>query len=87
MNQSKDMLEQLKSLISVAVPLVACLFFFFATKTGVELNATRISENKAAIEKIEIRIENMSAMLQENNTNIKLLQKDLEYLIESMSEK
>jgi|TARA_R100000482_G_scaffold111666_1_gene54068 hypothetical protein len=87
MPQSKDMIEQLKSVITIAIPIIACLFFFFATKTGVDINATRIAENKASIEKMEIKMENMNAMLQENNTNIKLLQKDVQYLIESMKDK
>lgn len=78
------MLEQSKSFITIAVPVIACLFFFFTTKAGVDVNASRILENRASIEKLEVRMENMSAMLQENNTNIKLLQKDLEYLINSM---
>lgn len=86
MTPSKDMLEQSKTFISIAVPVIACLFFFFTTNAGVDANATRIQENKAAIEKLEARMESMSTMLQENNTNIKLLQKDLEYLIESMKD-
>ncbi len=86
MAQQKDILDSIKSAVAIAVPVIACLFFFFATKTGVDINATRIAENKASIEKMEFRIENINEMLQENNTNIKLIQKDLQYLIESTKE-
>ena len=76
--------ENMKTLISVVAPLIACLFFFFSVKAGVESNRDNIHENKIAIEKMEIRMEGMNSMLQENNTNIKLIQLQMQHMSEKM---
>ena len=76
--------ENMKTLISVVAPLIACLFFFFSVKAGVESNRDNIHENKIAIEKMEIRMEGMNSMLQEKNTNIKLIQLQMQHMSEKM---
>lgn len=76
--------ENMKTLISVVAPLIACLFFFFSVKAGVESNRDNIHENKISIEKMEIRMEGMNSMLQENNTNIKLIQLQMQHMSEKM---
>ena len=78
--------ENMKTLISVVAPLVACLFFFFSLKAGVDANEGNIRENKIAIEKMEIRMEGMNSMLQENNTNIKLIQLQMEHMSTRMEQ-
>ena len=78
--------ENMKTLISVVAPVVACLFFFFSLKAGVDTNADSIQENKTSIEKMEIRMEGMNSMLQENNTNIKLIQLQMRHMSEKMEQ-
>ena len=83
-DQTTFVLTNTKLVITIAVPLVAAIGFFFSLKAGVEHNASDISDNRVEIEKLEARMERMDDMLVENNTNIKLMQKDITIIIEQM---
>ncbi len=72
-------LTNTKLAITIAAPLIAVVGFFFTLKGGVE-------ENAEDIQKLEAKMERMDDMLIENNTNIKLMQKDITILIEKMKE-
>ena len=74
-------LTHTKALMAVISPLVFVLFFFFSLQS----NKEKLEGNTASIEKLEARMESMSDLLQENNTNIKLLQLQLSYMSEKMS--
>ena len=85
-DQTTFVLTNTKLVITIAVPLVAAVGFFVSLKAGVEHNASDITESRAKIEKLEARMERMDDMLVENNTNIKLMQKDITIMMERMKE-
>ena len=76
----------IRTWIAILGPMVVCLFFFFSLKSGVDSNTENVSENRLAIEKMEIRMEGMNTMLQENNTNIKLLQLQIQHMSGNMDQ-
>ena len=78
-------LTHTKALMAVISPLVFVLFFFFSLQSDIARNKEKLEGNTASIEKLEARMESMSDLLQENNTNIKLLQLQLSYMSEKMS--
>ena len=77
-------LTNTKLAISIAVPLVAVVGFFFSLKSALEYNTERIANNTIEIDRIEARMERMDSVMVENNTNIKLIQKDITIIIEQM---
>lgn len=77
-------LTNTKLAISIAVPLVAVVGFFFSLKSALEYNTERIANNTIEIDRIEARMERMDSVMVENNTNIKLIQKDITIVIEQM---
>jgi|TARA_R100001082_G_scaffold27121_1_gene13511 hypothetical protein len=78
-NKTNFVLTNTKLALTIIAPLIAAIGFFFTLKGGVE-------ENAEDIQKLEAKIERMDSMLIENNTNIKLMQKDITILIEQMKE-
>ena len=79
-------LTKTQSLISVLAPLILVMFFFFSLQTGVAANLEKIENNKDTIEKLEARMESMNTTLQENNTNIKLIQLQMVHMAEKMEQ-
>ena len=73
-------------MIGVVMPLVAVVFFFFSLQSGVAANLEKIESNRESIDKLEARMESMSTTLQENHTNIKLIQLQLEYMTEKQEQ-
>ena len=80
------LLTNTKLAISIAVPLIAVIGFFFSLKSALEYNSERIATNRIEIDRLESRMERMDDMMVENNTNIKLMQKDITIIIERMKE-
>ena len=78
-SETTHILTNTKLAITIAVPLIAAIGFFYSLKSSV-------TQNQADIEKLEARMERIDDMLVENNTNIKLMQKDITILIEKMKE-
>tara|TARA_R110001583_G_scaffold9651_1_gene45460 strand:+ start:2930 stop:3217 length:288 start_codon:yes stop_codon:yes gene_type:complete len=78
-------LTHTKALLAVTGPLVFVLFFFFSLQSDIARNKEKIEGNTASIEKLEARMESMSDLLQENNTNIKLIQLQMAHMYEKMS--
>ena len=60
--------------------------FFFSLKAASEYNNERIATNIIEIDRLEARMERMDDMMVENNTNIKLMQKDITIIIDRMKE-
>ena len=83
-DQTTFVLTNTKLAITIAVPLVAVIGFFFSLQSALEYNSERIGKNAIEIERIESRMERMDDLVIENNTNIKLMQKDITIIIEQM---
>jgi len=73
-----------KAIMGVMTPIVFVVFFFFSLQSGVAENKEKIEGNSVSIEKMEARIESMSSLLHENNTNIKLIQLQMQYISEKL---
>jgi hypothetical protein len=85
-DQTTFVLTNTKLAITIAIPLVAVIGFFFSLQSALEYNSERIGKNAVEIERIEARMERMDDLVVENNTNIKLMQKDITIIIEQMKE-
>ena len=72
--------------IGIAIPFIAVIGFFFSLKAASEYNNERIATNIIEIDRLEARMERMDDMMVENNTNIKLMQKDITIIIDRMKE-
>ena len=83
-DQTAFVLTNTKLAITIAVPFVAVIGFFFSLQSALEYNSERIGKNAVEIERIEARMERMDDLVVENNTNIKLMQKDITIIIEQM---
>jgi len=77
-------LTNTKLAISIAIPFIAAIGFFFSLKSATEHNTERILSNASEINRLEERMERMDDMMVENNTNIKLMQKDITIIIEQV---
>ena len=85
-NQAAFVLTNTKLALSIAVPFIAVVGFFFSLKAASEYNNERIATNIIEIDRLEARMERMDDMMVENNTNIKLMQKDITIIIDRMKE-
>ena len=85
-NQPSFVLTNAKLAMSIAVPFIAPIGFFFSLKAATEHNTERILSNASEISRLEERMERMDDMMVENNTNIKLMQKDITIIIDRMKE-
>lgn len=85
-NQPSFVLTNAKLAMSIAVPFIAAIGFFFSLKAATEHNTERIIANSSEINRLEERMERMDDMMVENNTNIKLMQKDITIIIDRMKE-
>ena len=85
-NQPSFVLTNAKLAMSIAVPFIAAIGFFFSLKAATEHNTERILSNAYEINRLEERMERMDDMMVENNTNIKLMQKDITIIIDRMKE-
>lgn len=85
-NQPSFVLTNTKLAVSIAVPFIAAIGFFFSLKAATEHNTERIIANSSEINRLEERMERMDDMMVENNTNIKLMQKDITIIIDRMKE-
>ena len=72
--------------IGIAIPFIAVIGCFFSLKAASEYNNERIATNIIEIDRLEARMERMDDMMVENNTNIKLMQKDITIIIDRMKE-
>tara|TARA_R100000781_G_scaffold109680_1_gene74751 strand:+ start:871 stop:1101 length:231 start_codon:yes stop_codon:yes gene_type:complete len=72
--------------IGIAIPFIAVIGFFFSLKAASEYNNERIATNIIEIDRLEARLERLDDMMVENNTNIKLMQKDITIIIDRMKE-
>jgi len=72
--------------VTLLVPFVTCLFWLFTLQARTDANASEINDNKVAIEKMEIRVENMNNTLQETHTNVKLIQLQMEHISTQLEE-
>ncbi len=85
-DQTSFVLTNTKLAVSIAVPFIAAIGFFFSLKAATEHNTERIIANSSEINRLEERMERMDDMMVENNTNIKLMQKDITIIIDRMKE-
>jgi len=85
-DQTSFVLTNTKLAVSIAVPFIAAIGFFFSLKAATEHNTERILNNAFEINRLEERMERMDDMMVENNTNIKLMQKDITIIIDRMKE-
>ena len=85
-NHASFVLTNTKLAVSIAVPFIAAIGFFFSLKAATEHNTERILSNASEINRLEERMERMDDMMVENNTNIKLMQKDITIIIDRMKE-
>ena len=85
-DQTSFVLTNTKLAVSIAVPFIAAIGFFFSLKAATEHNTERIMANTFEINRLEERMERMDDMMVENNTNIKLMQKDITIIIDRMKE-
>jgi hypothetical protein len=83
-DQTTFVLTNTKLAMSIAVPFIAAIGFFFSLKAATEYNNERIATNTIEIDRLEARMERMDDMMVENNTNIKLMQKDITIIIEQV---
>jgi len=83
-NQAAFVLTNTKLAMSIAVPFIAVVGFFFSLKAATEYNNERIATNIIELDRLEARMERLDDMMVENNTNIKLMQKDITIIIEQM---
>tara|TARA_R110000765_G_scaffold194575_1_gene300171 strand:- start:6 stop:281 length:276 start_codon:yes stop_codon:yes gene_type:complete len=83
-NQPSFVLTNAKLAMSIAVPFIAVVGFFFSLKAATEYNNERIATNIIELDRLEARMERLDDMMVENNTNIKLMQKDITIIIEQM---
>lgn len=83
-DQTTFVLTNTKLAISIALPFIAAIGFFFSLKAATEHNTERILDNALEINRLEERMERMDDMMVENNTNIKLMQKDITIIIDRM---
>ena len=86
MSNPSFVLTNTKMAIGIAIPFIAVIGFFFSLKAASEYNNERIATNIIEIDRLEARMERMDDMMVENNTNIKLMQKDITIIIERMKE-
>lgn len=86
MSNPNFVLTNTKMAIGIAIPFIAVIGFFFSLKAASEYNNERIATNIIEIDRLEARMERMDDMMVENNTNIKLMQKDITIIIERMKE-
>ena len=86
MNNPSFVLTNTKMAIGIAIPFIAVIGFFFSLKAASEYNNERIATNIIEIDRLEARMERMDDMMVENNTNIKLMQKDITIIIDRMKE-
>jgi len=86
MSNPSFVLTNAKMAIGIAIPFIAVIGFFFSLKAASEYNNERIATNIIEIDRLEARMERMDDMMVENNTNIKLMQKDITIIIDRMKE-
>lgn len=86
MSSPSFVLTNTKMAIGIAIPFIAVIGFFFSLKAASEYNNERIATNIIEIDRLEARMERMDDMMVENNTNIKLMQKDITIIIDRMKE-
>ena len=86
MSNPNFVLTNTKMAIGIAIPFIAVIGFFFSLKAASEYNNERIATNIIEIDRLEARMERMDDMMVENNTNIKLMQKDITIIIDRMKE-
>ncbi len=86
MSNPSFVLTNTKMAIGIAIPFIAVIGFFFSLKAASEYNNERIATNIIEIDRLEARMERMDDMMVENNTNIKLMQKDITIIIDRMKE-
>lgn len=68
-----------KIILSILIPLVATVGFVFSMNSDV-------GNNRERIEQLESQVDDLKQLIIENNTNIKLMQKDISIIIEQMKE-
>ena len=86
MSNPSFVLTNTKMAIGIAIPFIAVIGFFFSLKAASEYNNERIATNIIEIDRLEARLERLDDMMVENNTNIKLMQKDITIIIDRMKE-
>ena len=80
-NKEIETLSNTRAVLSVFIPIVATIVFFVSMQTDVDGNTKDIASNSYAIEELEARMDSMNKLIIENNTNIKLVQKDISIIV------
>jgi len=86
MNKELVILSNTKMVISILVPIIATIIFFVSMQTRVDGNSEDIKDNRVSLVELENQVDGLNALIIENNTNIKLLQKDIAILITQIRE-
>ncbi len=81
------LLTNTKLALTIAGMAVGVLFFFFSLKTDIVANSKEIKTNSSLLMKTTESQEKTLELLHETNTNVKLLQKDLDYIRKEIDSK
>lgn len=81
------LLTNTKLALTIAGTAVGVLFFFFSLKTDIVANSKEIKANSSLLMKTTEYQEKTLELLHETNTNVKLLQKDLDYIRKEIDSK
>ena len=81
------LLTNTKLALTIAGMAVGVLFFFFSLKTDIVANSKEIKSNSSLLMKTTESQEKTLELLHETNTNVKLLQKDLDYIRKEIDSK
>ena len=81
------LLTNTKLALTIAGMAVGVLFFFFSLKTDIVANSKEIKTNSSLLMKTTESQEKTLELLHETNTNVKLLQKDLDYIRKEIESK
>ena len=85
-----EILTNTKLVLGISGTVVGILFFFFMLRSDIKANSKDIQTNRATIlsiiESNSSEYKEMKSMLTENQTSLKLLQRDIEYIKKTIDE-
>ena len=83
-NKPNIILTNARLLMSIMIPLVTVLYFFFQLQADIKVNAGHIEDNMQQIMKMEEQIENMGKSMNSLVTDIKVMTVQVETMLKQM---
>ncbi len=83
-NKPNIILTNARLLMSIMIPLVTVLYFFFQLQADIKVNAGHIEDNMQQIIKMEEQIENMGKSMNSLVTDIKVMTVQVETMLKQM---